>query len=197
MNVYKKHGGYPEKIIEGLSEQEAIEKEIKLIKEYKMKYSLTNITDGGEGVSGLKHSTSTKEKLSELSKKQWTNSETRKRLIEARRKGHNTPTAKANFSKANKGKVLKEEHKMKIRKSMSDKSVKEKMAKAKIKYTNIRCVTHDGTIKLFENTKEAVEWLKETGVKITKTRTGMSVIIGCLTGRIKTAYGYHWFQESE
>lgn len=55
------------KIVEELSEIDALDKEIELIKSIKRIENggtLTNLTDGGEGVSGLKMSDETKEKMS-------------------------------------------------------------------------------------------------------------------------------------
>lgn len=62
------------KIHDGLSENEALELEIehiKIIKENFPHFRLTNMTDGGEGISGYSHSIEAKKKISESSKKMW------------------------------------------------------------------------------------------------------------------------------
>ena len=52
-------------IIPCVSEEEALSSEISLIKSFKdLGYQLTNLTDGGEGASGLKLSEETKQKMS-------------------------------------------------------------------------------------------------------------------------------------
>lgn len=56
-------------VASGLSEQEALNIEIERIKFWRSTGAdLANITNGGEGVSGLKHSEETKRKLSEINK---------------------------------------------------------------------------------------------------------------------------------
>jgi hypothetical protein len=50
-------------IFESSNEQECLDLEVKLIKEISLK-NLCNLTDGGEGVSGLKHSEESKQKIS-------------------------------------------------------------------------------------------------------------------------------------
>ena len=54
-------------LFESLNEQECLALEIKLIKEIGRKH-LCNLTDGGEGIFGFKHSEETKTKLSKLRK---------------------------------------------------------------------------------------------------------------------------------
>ncbi len=70
-NVVKKHPDYIIEIIsQDLDWKTACELETKLISEYKRKIdggSLCNITLGGDGAKGLKHSEETKQRLRELS----------------------------------------------------------------------------------------------------------------------------------
>jgi hypothetical protein len=60
-NVYNKHGFTTEIVYENLSENDAfiLEKDVILEMKYHFQDYITNMTDGGEGVSGLKQSTET------------------------------------------------------------------------------------------------------------------------------------------
>lgn len=185
MNTYRKYGGYPKILVEGLTEQEAIDLEIKTIREYRSKYTLTNITDGGEGVSGLQHSKSTKQRLSELAKVQWDNPETREKLIKARRLGHSKPEARAKMSESQKGKVLSGEHRKKISESMKSPDVVEKLSMSHSKYTMIECITPNGESIIFLNTREATDWLKSKGYN-----ARISSVTGCLNGKNKSTLGH-------
>jgi len=63
-NVVNKHGYYIEYAAKDLSEEEAFELEIFLIQECKLSdIKLVNMTDGGEGSSGFKHSEESLEKI--------------------------------------------------------------------------------------------------------------------------------------
>ncbi len=197
MNVYRKHGGYSEKIKEGLTEEEAIQLEIKLIKEYREKYPLTNITDGGEGVCGLKHGEATRKTLSELSKKQWNDPDMRKRLSESRKKTHGDPEFRKNMSKTKSGIKLTKEKRDGIKKGMSKPEVREKMSKAKSKYKNIKCISSNGDYKVFDTTREAVKWLKDIGVEVNDDRKAMGRIAQCLSGKRKSFKNFIWEAEKE
>jgi len=193
LNVYNKHGGYPEIIIRDLTDNEAIEKEIELIKEYRSKYQLTNITDGGEGVSGYNHKEETKKKLSELSKIQWSNPKTRQRLIESRRISHNKPEVREKLSKIHKGKVLTDEHRRKIKKAMNSEEVVKRLSEAHSKYRMIECIKPNGESIIFSNTRETVTWLKEQGHE----QAQIASVIKCLKGERKTLYKYTFKALSE
>jgi Uncharacterized protein conserved in bacteria len=54
--VESKHGFYSIKIEENISEEKAFELEVLMIELLQDKYKLCNMTKGGEGASGLKHS---------------------------------------------------------------------------------------------------------------------------------------------
>jgi len=58
------------KLYENLNEEKSFEKEVELINEINIKNPgiLVNITDGGEGISGYKHTEETKQKLSEINR---------------------------------------------------------------------------------------------------------------------------------
>lgn len=69
-NTVAKYGYIIDILQEGLTEEEAFDREIWYIKRIGRKNlgigPLVNLTDGGEGCSGLKHSDETKQKLSEI-----------------------------------------------------------------------------------------------------------------------------------
>lgn len=71
---------------DNLTEQEAFSLEKELIKKYRetTTYRLTNVTDGGEGASGLKHSEAFKKEASRKSKERWKDPEFRKTAINIR-----------------------------------------------------------------------------------------------------------------
>ena len=190
MNTYRKHGGFSLIIAEGLTDQESQEKEIETIRELRKEYKLTNLTDGGEGVSGMQHSDKTKNMLSELSVKQWVNPETRARLILARREGHSKPEVRAKMSASHKGKVLTDEHKGNITSALATPEVRQLMSEAKTKYRNIKCSLPDienGESINFYNTRDAVDWLKSIGIE-----AKLSTLIGVIKRKRSVAYGFCW-----
>lgn len=67
VNTVKKYGSFGVEILaDWETEKEALEHEILLISCFrKMGYKLVNLTDGGEGLSGFKHSEEHKKKISE------------------------------------------------------------------------------------------------------------------------------------
>lgn len=114
-NIVKKHGFKAEILAYWKTEQEALSHEILLISCFKnMGYALANKTNGGEGVSGFKHS------------------EQIKKHISAKMKGKIS---------ARKGKNITEEHKAKIGLANTGKThskeTKQKMSElAKLRWTN-------------------------------------------------------------
>lgn len=67
-------------ILEEVSEEEWKNKEMFWIKNYKNKYNLLNITEGGEGVVGYKHSQETRKKIKEKRATQTFSEETRRKF---------------------------------------------------------------------------------------------------------------------
>lgn len=119
-----KHDVIYKKVLENVDELRAIQKEIELISFYGKRSNggiLVNITDGGEGCSGYKHTDATKDKLSQLSKGRRLTLEQRKTLSDALKesqKHSNTMKSdqyRQNLSKALKGRVFSEQHKQHIR----------------------------------------------------------------------------------
>lgn len=69
-NIVKKHGGFTYEVLaEWPTEKEALEHEMFLIPLFKeMNFRLCNLTNGGEGMSGWKHTEEHKKKMSEFQK---------------------------------------------------------------------------------------------------------------------------------
>lgn len=193
MNTYKKHGGYSQIILAGLTEQEAFKREVELIHEYRKWFKLVNITNGGEGVSGLKHSKETKNKLSALAKEQWKNQSSRQKLIESRKEIYSRPERSRKLSQSHTGKKFSNNHKQNHKKAMNQSKTVKKLAEAKTKYRNIKCVNKcgDGPELMFIDTREAVSWLKANGFSTARIAT----LDRCLAGNRKTAYGFNWLHD--
>ena len=77
INIINKHGHHTKRLAEFLSEEDAFAYEMYYISYYgradKNEGPLVNHTDGGEGQSGLKHSEKTRQYLSDLARKQFSN----------------------------------------------------------------------------------------------------------------------------
>jgi len=81
------------------SEQQAIADEIQQIAQLRAEgYALCNLTDGGDGISGLRHSEQTKKKMSLAALGKMHSLETRLKISTAKR--NPTDTARANISAA-------------------------------------------------------------------------------------------------
>jgi hypothetical protein len=91
------------KVRENLTEAEAFETEVALIKALGRKKDggpLVNLTDGGEGVSGLVFSAESRARFSEANKANWKDPEYRTRIAEARKAQWESPEARARLSEA-------------------------------------------------------------------------------------------------
>jgi len=68
-NIVNKYGYEVEIMLEGLTNENAIIKEKEFIKLYKvLGYCEANLTNGGEGLSGLKHTVAARKKMSDANK---------------------------------------------------------------------------------------------------------------------------------
>ena len=113
-NVSKKHGLNVVIFKDGLSHEEALELESELISAIG-RDSLTNLTDGGDGISGFTHSEETKRKIGEANSKTSSWSKGLSLSEEHKRK----------ISESNKGKEKSEEHKKKMSENMTGKTGKD------------------------------------------------------------------------
>ena len=100
---------------------------------------LRNLTNGGDGISGYKHTAETKKNLSDMKigrKRKPHSEETKKKISEANKGRNVTEETRKKLSEVQKGKKLSEETKEKISKIHKGKIVndetKKKMGKAKL-----------------------------------------------------------------
>ena len=103
--IVRKHS--PENIIvtwhPSASEKQALEEEIALIAKLRADgQPLVNISNGGDGTSGNKHSQETIEHLKKRAKERWGNSVIRETVISCIRRYWSNPTAKSQASVRNK-----------------------------------------------------------------------------------------------
>ena len=86
MDMYNAHECDVRIIYDNLTENEAFEKEKEIIAYYRnnTEYRLTNVTNGGEGVSGWIPSDELKQRQSVISKERWQNDEFKERMIAIR-----------------------------------------------------------------------------------------------------------------
>ena len=85
-NIVNKHGYTIQILSNWEDEQDAFSHEKLLILCFRaMNYELVNFTDGGDGVSGMKHSQESREKMSNTSKEKWKDKEFSKKMTEIRR----------------------------------------------------------------------------------------------------------------
>jgi len=173
-----------------------------LIKHYGRE-NLCNLTDGGDGASGHKHSDETKEILSRLATGKSPSDETRKKLSLAnigREKSEKTrmllsisntgksPTleTRLKIGIGNKGKTITNETRLKISISSKGKVHSKdailKMSQSKCKKVRTKCGMK------FESVKSAISWLKLNGYP----SASVGGISPCLNGKYKMAYGFVW-----
>jgi group I intron endonuclease len=96
--------------------------EILYISQYKeCGYRLMNLTDGGEGLLGRKHSNETKKKMSEKSRANGIHPETRRKVIEYHTGRKMSDTQKEKISAALKGRKLSDTHIQKLRQRVGEK----------------------------------------------------------------------------
>jgi hypothetical protein len=105
-----------ERVFETEDEQAAFTKEIELITLYGRRNlntgTLFNLTDGGEGVAGMRKTEAQKAIDSQFSKEHWANPEYRAKIVAAQQSAQSTPEAKA--IKSENSKQLWEEKRDKI-----------------------------------------------------------------------------------
>lgn len=158
--VKTKHGLIIEIFKSGLSEKEAHELEMNLIKTIGRE-NLCNHTDGGEGMSGWKMSEETKRNLSKQRKGRVHTKEAKDKMSKSRCGVSKSPDHNKRVSEALKGRKFSDEHRKNLRDSLK-KVVRnpewgEKSGKARMK--KVFCLNN---FTEYESTKHAA---KELGVE--------------------------------
>ncbi len=183
-NTVKKHGLKVEILAEWAIEQEAFEHEKFLISCFKeLGHKLVNMTDGGEGSSGLVHSGETKDKLSILNSgsnhprygKKQSKEEILKRSKSISGENH------CMYGKSHKKETLE-----KMSKSHTGKihSIESREKRGKSISKNVFC---SNGMK-FDSGLLAVQWLISNGHE----KATNSKISSCCNGKRHTAYGFKW-----
>jgi hypothetical protein len=131
--IADKHGFVPIMIRSGLSDDQALAQEVRLIHAYRSAgVVLANMTDGGEGMSGMVHTEEHKKKMSVIMRGRAFSQKTRQKMSESAKARNATSNqlftsdnnpmkrseCKEKNSKAQLGKVISEQHRQKISKSL-------------------------------------------------------------------------------
>lgn len=116
-HVTAKHGEHKVEVLaQWPTEQEAFEHEKFLIWCFRdMGYSMANVTDGGEGCSGLVHTDAVKQKISEVHKGKKLTQEHIEIIRKSSTGRRHSDEVKAHLQKINKERVLTEDQKQRIR----------------------------------------------------------------------------------
>lgn len=189
-DIYNSHECDVKIVAENLTEQEALDNEVQLIKWYRENtdYRLTNQTNGGDGISGYVMSNDIKRKISCSSKQMWQNENFRHKMIEIRRNpngkyqskefkkkisilvsGSNNPNYKNYWSEEQKRNlsIVRKRNKKSL-------GINNSMAK------KIICIE---TGEVFDLMTDA---MKKYNMK------SLSSLTIALKKSTRTAYGYHW-----
>ena len=186
-NAIKKYGwdGFEHIIFaEHLTEEEAKHMEILLIALYKTnckKYDNPecgyNMTDGGDGIFGRKHTEETKRKLSQQAKERFANPENHPMYGK-----HWSTEIRKRMSEAQKGKHVGEQNAFFGKHHSQETIDKIKLAHADISKIVVQLTKNGEVVNTFSSIHEAS---KQTGAN----RTGISF---CLRDLQQTAGGYKW-----
>jgi group I intron endonuclease len=157
------------KLFENLTENDAFELEVNLInkigKKIEKRGPLVNIVNGGEGVSGLKHSQESRSKMSLKGEKHpnWGKSlkESTRNKISQRLKLNN-PMHKPEISEKVRQKNIGREPWNKGKTEERPDIIK-KLSEKKMKYKNIKAISKEtGNVLEFNNTNEIISFLNKT-----------------------------------
>lgn len=173
-------------IEDNMSESEAFDLEIKLIKEFKNKGRLTNQTDGGDGISGYIMTEEVKNKISQSSKRLWQDEDFYNNQIHHRKNGvYASDEFREKMSSLTKGSLngnYGNKWTDEMKESLSTYLVKNGIHKGSknSRATKIRCVE---TGEIFDYIRLACE---KYGIK------SQASITYALKNPNRTAYGFHW-----
>jgi hypothetical protein len=166
-NVAKKHGVIVEVYQSGIQEWYALELEKDVILKFGLD-KLTNLTEGGEGLSGFVFSEDHKKKISESSKGKTIKQSTRDLI-----------------SKKNKNRKHTEESKKKISQASLNRT--KETTEKRINSLSKPVLCSNGMT--FRNTRFAEEWLRNN----VNPKANQNKITECRNGQRKSAYGFKWF----
>lgn len=196
-NIVAKYGYSVKILAPWKQEKEALEHEKFLIKVFKdLGYSLVNYTEGGEGVSGYKHTKDTKLKMSAF-QKEFQKSEKMKKVKEINNKNYRENIVRRqeqsrkikefmslpeNRQRAKEAAILQNSN-MEFKETQREKA-KKRMQDDKYRYlTALSCVCVE-TGEVFKSRADAARWVGN-GAKGSK-------ICQAIKGDRKSAYGFHW-----
>lgn len=203
-NIVNKVGYSVEFIEKGLSEDDAFDLEIETIKFYReCGNALCNMTSGGEGMSGMRHTDTAKKKMSDARKgSHFTEehkqnlSESHKRIItderrevlSKNRKGRlHSEETKAKYSETRKGVEIPQETRIKMVES-TKRNAASKREKGILLKSDKPVQCSNGMI--FPNSEIAAVWLRSQG----RTKAVRGLINRCCLGDAMTAYGFTWIR---
>lgn len=185
-------------LLENLSKEKAIEKEIQLIKKYDStnREKGYNITKGGEGVLGVVFTEERKKKISEAKMGHKVTEETRQKIRE-KNSGENhwnfgkkmKNETKEKISKSHKGMVFTEEHKKNLSLGHKGQKAWNKGLKISEEEKNKQRYSHKHLSVVCVETNEQFYSIREAN---RKTNINVSHIAEVCKGIRKTAGGYHW-----
>ena len=186
-NAIKKYGwdGFEHIIFaDNLTEDEAKKMEILLIAFYKTnckKYDNPeygyNMTDGGDGMFGMKHTKETKRKLSKIAKERFANPANRPALGK-----HPTEETRRKMSEAQKGKNVGEKNSFFGKHHSKETVDKLKLAHADISKMVVQLTKDGNIVNIFSSIHEAS---RQTGIN-------RQCISFCIRGLYQTAGKYKW-----
>ena len=198
LNIVAKHGQPKVQILaKWKTEQEATEHEKFLILCFRdMGYKLANVTSGGEGISGYKHTPETIKLLTEHHKKlqnlpeQKLKTSIRSKLqmqnIEFREKVRSAALAHMalpeNRERSRQGAILQNSS-LEFRQKQRERAI-QRMKQSKYRLLMAKPCMCVETGQIFQSQAEAAKWIGKNARPQSISRS--------VCGKRKTAYGYHW-----
>lgn len=185
-NIVNKCGGYKANILAGnLTEQEAINFEILMISKLKQaNVKLCNLTNGGDGISGYRHTQENRKKFSEsrrgrISPTKGTilTNEHKEKLRLAKLGKKQSPDHVAKAAAGRKGKKYSEAHRKAISKALTGRKMP--IDSQANKYKKVMCVE---TGKVYKSVTQAAKDLNLYTTNISKA----------CKGKLTKTGGYHW-----
>ena len=205
-NVAERHGVEVVFYEVNLTEKEAFQSEVNAIKSFRAKgHPLTNMTEGGEGPCGARHSDLTRIKMSkerigkkkpegfgkriaQLNALRFSDPDYRKRQSEIRIGKKLSEETKRKIAQKAMGRKLTQEAKEKtvaaIKKRSSDPKFREKLS---ARSTNKRPIECDNGM-VFESAVAATKWLQGLG----HAKASPNTLTRACKGKSETAYGFKW-----